>query len=63
MLMDKFINVENDSFPVALTKTFVASTVISAGVITGFIVAGYGVTKFNEMRDNRKAKKNLPTTV
>ncbi len=37
------------------------SAAITAGVWIGFGVAGLAITKANEIRKNRAAKKNAPT--
>jgi hypothetical protein len=44
-----------------IAKDFVQSTAISAGVLAGFMVVGYSISKIQDFRAARKAKKNPAT--
>lgn len=48
----------DNSFAKEIVKSLVISTASSAGVITGFLMAGLAYNKFLELKDKRNAKKN-----
>lgn len=56
--MSIFVPKEEDSIPLDLAKGLVASTIISMGVLTGFIAVGYVVTRVDRYR-KKKAEKSL----
>jgi homoserine kinase len=45
------------SFGKEIAKTLVISTATSAGVIAGFVVVGLTISKFNDIKAKRAAKK------
>lgn len=46
------------SFGKEIAKTLALSTATSAGVIAGFLVVGLALTKIQEIKKNRAAKKD-----
>lgn len=47
------------SFTKEITKSFVLSTVITAGMATGFLAVGLAMNKIDELKKSRAAKKDL----
>jgi hypothetical protein len=45
------------SFGKEIAKSLVISTVVSTGVVAGFVVVGHAMLKFEEFKKNRAAKK------
>lgn len=45
------------SFGKEIAKTLALSTATSAGVVAGFVVVGLAITKFEELKKKRAAKK------
>lgn len=60
---DNFETSENSdstelNFGKEIVKTFAISTAVSTGVVAGFVVVGLVMTKFEDIRKNRAAKKD-----
>lgn len=56
--MSVFVPNEEDSIPLDLAKGLVASTIITIGVTTGFVVVGYVIVQIDRYR-KKKAEKSL----
>lgn len=53
-------NEERDSFGMFIAKELVLSTVVSTGVVLGFICAGHVMIAVDRLKMKRKAKKEAP---
>ena len=49
---------ETINFGKEIAKSFVLSTVVTAGMMTGFLAVGYAITKVNELKTARATKKS-----
>jgi hypothetical protein len=49
------------NFSKEIAKAFLVSTAVSAGSIAGFLVIGLAITKFEDYKEARQAKKDAKT--
>lgn len=49
---------ETSSFGKEIAKSFALSTAATAGVLAGFVVVGFTVSKVQDLMNARKAKKD-----